>query len=192
MAARMESINQWLMKIYLLTHERELRRKTNTGSIAVNHAGDIVERILWERTNPSNELLHLIENNQAVLLYPEPVSSGFERLSFNLQQKNSPLADVLHTDLSPDLGADLHSAAHVVIIDSTWQEARKIVNQSPYLKAAPRASLAITKPSIYKLRRNQPIGSLCTIECVIEILKITGHHELLPSLEAAFEAFNKR
>ena len=39
------------MKIYLLTHERETHRKTNTGSLALKLAGGLVERVLWERVS---------------------------------------------------------------------------------------------------------------------------------------------
>ena len=55
------------MKIFLLTHERELHRATNTGSLALESANEIVERILWERVNPNKNLTRLIENNEAVL-----------------------------------------------------------------------------------------------------------------------------
>ena len=64
------------MKIFLLTHERELHRGTNTGSLAIDDSNDIVERILWERVNPNKDLTKLIENNEALLLYSKGESSS--------------------------------------------------------------------------------------------------------------------
>ena len=57
------------MKIILLTHERELHRATNTGNLAIENTNNIVERIVWERVNPSKVITQLIENNEAALLY---------------------------------------------------------------------------------------------------------------------------
>jgi DTW domain-containing protein YfiP len=58
------------MKITLLTHQRELDRKTNTGALALEYCEDIVERVIWERRNPDRELLGAIERGEAALLYP--------------------------------------------------------------------------------------------------------------------------
>ena len=150
------------MKIFLLTHEREMDRATNTGSIAIKHSNDIIERILWERVSPNKNILKLIDNNEALLLY----SKG---------------------DSAPSM---VHDHENIIIIDSTWQEAQKIYNKSPYLKNIPHATLKTTRGSNYKLRRNQPQGGLCTIECIIEVLKIKGHHPLASKLEAEFIQFN--
>ena len=150
------------MKIFLLTHERELHRATNTGSLAINDAKDIVERILWQRVNPNKELTKLIENNQALLLYSKGESST----------------------------AIVEEYDNIIIIDGTWQESQKIFNHSPYLINAPQFTLQISNDSSYKLRANQPKGGLCTIECIIEVLKIKGENELAAELATKFEQFN--
>ena len=69
------------MKIFLLTHERELHRGTNTGSLAIDDSNEIVERLLWERVNPNKELTRLIVKNEAVLLYSKGESSENESLA---------------------------------------------------------------------------------------------------------------
>ncbi len=150
------------MKIFLLTHERELHRATNTGSLAINDAKGIVERIHWERVNPNKELTKLIENNQALLLYSKGESST----------------------------AIVEEYDNIIIIDGTWQESQKIFNHSPYLKNAPQFTLQTSNDSSYKLRANQPKGGLCTIECIIEVLKIKGENELAAELATKFEQFN--
>ena len=87
--------------------------------------------------------------------------------------------------------SNIEEFENIIILDSTWQEAQKIYNKSPYLKSAPKAILNTARISDYRLRRNQPEGGLCTIECVIEILKIKGYSELASKLNTEFEQFNR-
>lgn len=79
-----------------------------------------------------------------------------------------------------------------IILDGTWQEARKIVNRSPYLQDLPKVMLNSSAPSRYTLRRNQKEQGLCTAECVIELLKINQEYELADELDLAFTQFNGR
>ncbi|MGB2742709.1 MAG: tRNA-uridine aminocarboxypropyltransferase [Cognaticolwellia sp.] len=162
------------MKIILLTHERELHRKTNTGALAIESSNSIVERIVWERLSPNKELIRLIENNEAVLLYSKSDSSTGEPL-------------LVDHELLP---VKIEAYDNIIIIDATWQESKKIFNQSPYLKNAARFSFKTTNDSLYTLRANQPKGGLCTIECIIEILKLKGHDKMANALSLKFIQFN--
>ena len=150
------------MKIFLLTHERELHRVTNTGALAIDDSNEIVERIVWDRVNPNKGLMELIKNNEALLLYSKGESSS----------------------------AIIQAYENIVIIDSTWQESQKIFNQSSYLKTAPQFTLNTPNDSLYKLRSNQPKGGLCTIECIIEVLRIKGENKIASVLALKFEQFN--
>ena len=151
------------MNILLLTHERELNKPTNTGSIALQNSDGVIERILWQRKNPSRELVKLIDNNDALLLYPGE------------NEKSAKIEDY----------------ENIIIIDGTWQESRKIYNKSAYLKRAPKVTLKIADSSVYQLRRNQVPGGLCTMECVIEVLKIKGYTDQSMKLENEILQFNK-
>ncbi|MCJ8294424.1 MAG: DTW domain-containing protein [Colwellia sp.] len=162
------------MKIFLLTHERELRRATNTGALALDHAHEIVERILWERKKPNKDLVRLIENNEAVLLY----STGE-----SLQAVSKVLSSLISK-------VSIDEYENIIIIDSTWQEARKIFNHSAYLKNAPQFTLKTSNDSLYKLRANQPKGGLCTIECIIEVLRMKGQNKMAAELSLKFALFN--
>ena len=150
------------MKIYLLTHQREIDRKTNTGLLALEASGGIVERIIWDRINPNKKLINLIESHKAILLYPS----------------------------SEPNQANLGDFDHFIILDATWQEAKKMFNQSNYLKSVSRLTLPTSCPSQYHLRRNQPQGGLCTLESVIEILKLKNQHQIAEQLNNAFIKFN--
>lgn len=150
------------MKIFLLTHERELHRATNTGSLAIDDSNNIVERIVWERVNPNKALTRLIENDEALLLYSKGETSS----------------------------AIIEDYENIIIIDGTWQESQKIFNQSAYLKSAMQFTLKTPNNSSYKLRNNQPEGGLCTIECIIELLKMKGHNKIASELTLKFKQFN--
>ena len=161
------SKTQGTVKIYLLTHERELDRPTNTGSIALPIAGGkkgLVQRVVWSRTNPNRQLLTVLGSGDTGLLYPQSEITG------------------------PDV--PLEQCEHFVLLDATWQEARKMFNRSPYLHPVKRVALDVAEASRYTLRRNQRPGGLCTAECVIEILRRKGQGTLAAAIEAEFAAFN--
>jgi DTW domain-containing protein len=152
------------MKIFLLTHERELLRTSNTGALAKNVAPEIVERIIWARNAPDLAVLDAISHENTVLLYP-----------------------VDDADAAP-----IESFENVILLDATWQEARKMFNRSPYLKNLPKAHIKSHQLSQYQLRRNQPEGGLCTAECVIEILIAKNHPGIAARLDTAFMLFNSK
>ncbi|HCS65521.1 MAG TPA: DTW domain-containing protein [Cellvibrio sp.] len=152
------------MKIFLLTHERELLRTSNTGVLAKNVAPEIVEQITWARNTPNPSLLDAINNKNTVLLYP-----------------------VNDTDAAP-----IESFENIILLDATWQEARKMFNRSPYLRNLPRAHIKLRQVSQYQLRRNQPDGGLCTAECVVEILRAKNHIDIAERLDTAFTIFNSK
>ena len=130
------------LHIILLTHEREVQRKTNTGVIALNLASEHVERVIWERTKPNQNLLNWLATKKALLLYPTDDSV--------VAAVNPTITETTHCTID--------NAETIIIIDSTWQEAQKIFNKSPYLQSAPKALLTTQNPSTFTLRRNQPEG----------------------------------
>ena len=150
------------MKIFLLTHQKELHRKTNTGSLAVKLLGDEVEVVVWERTKPNKKLLEVIKKESVVLLFPH--------------------------ENSETLGEATPYDAYI-LIDSTWQEAQKIYNRSPYLHNLPCVKIETDKQSLYTLRRNQKAYGLCTSEIVVEVLKSQSMFELAEELEKSLDAF---
>ena len=85
--------------------------------------------------------------------------------------------------------ADLSGVTRFILIDGTWHEARKIHQRSPYLLRARRVSLKPAGASQYNLRKNQKDACLCTAECVIEILRSTGHIEQAERLQERFLGF---
>jgi len=158
------------LKIYLLTHERELHKKSNTGQLVLDVLGDEAEIIVWRRKEPDLRLVQLLESGQAAMLYPDldgAQGDGAKQGEGGENGENSALDRTVMFDIS--------DFQNFVILDSTWQEARKMYNKSPYLKQAKKISLSVKTPSKYQLRRNQIEGGLSTAECVITLLKMQGN-----------------
>ncbi|WP_271273248.1 tRNA-uridine aminocarboxypropyltransferase [Aliamphritea hakodatensis] len=164
------------MKIYLLTHPRELPKPTNTGKLVTEVLGASVRLVEWSRIGPDAELLQLAEQGALALIYP---GEGSTELS-------AALADA---GLSGRLKG-------LVVLDGTWQEARKMFNKSPYLQKLPRIALEVSEASRYSLRRNQKAEGLCTAECVAYVLQTLGRgaeaKRLSHRLEAFIEAYAHR
>lgn len=149
------------LKITLLTHFKEIPKKSNTGRLVLEVLGDTAEQICWDRLNPPQTLLDEIAAGGVALIYP---------------------------GIAGEDEADFSGIRQFILIDSTWHEARKIHQRSPYLQQVRRVSLKPTGTSRYNLRKNQKESGLCTAECVIEILRATGHTEKADQLEECFLA----
>ena len=147
------------MNIFLLMHQREVSKKTNTGSLVADVLGEKAHVVIWERVAPNSELLRTIDEGSTALLYPS-VDSQFV--------------------------SEVSDYQNYIIIDGTWQEAQKIYNRSPYLKGLPTVKIPANKPSAYNLRRNQRAGCLCTAECAIEILRARNFSMLANDLQSVF------
>lgn len=158
------------MHIHLLTHERELSKRSNTGKLALSSdlpCGACIRRILWKRKEPDPTLLDIISHGSVALVYPQDDDADNKR----------------------SLQSSSHNYQHFIVIDSTWQESRKIVNRSPYLHKLPRLSISADRPSIFHLRRNQLDGGLSTIETVNELLRRKGYDRQADFLDRKFESF---
>ncbi|WOX04350.1 tRNA-uridine aminocarboxypropyltransferase [Microbulbifer pacificus] len=158
------------MQIILLTHERELERPSNTGKLvlsAVAGEGVGVERVIWRRAEPDKALLATLDDPAMGLLYPDTEVAGEAAGNMSIE-----------------------TCERFILLDATWQEARKMFNRSPYLHLVRRVNLVPARDSRFRLRRNQKSAGLCTVECVVEILRCKGHLELAALLEEEFERFN--
>ena len=143
--------------VVLLTHENELLRDTNTGKL-LQQSLKQCESFVWQRKTPPAELMTLLEDDtrQPFMLFPSDESVECQQAILSLANDREPL---------------------FIILDGTWQEAKKMLNKSPWLQPIPQVHLGITSESSYTLRRNQNSGHLCTCEVGVELLKTLGEDE---------------
>ncbi|MFT5235068.1 MAG: DTW domain-containing protein YfiP [Shewanella sp.] len=169
------------MKVILLTHEREVDRPTNTGILALNVFPEWCSRVIWSRVNPNEQILALLASEQAGVLFPKSEKELDSEVGLPLKTELDGAAKYLD---KPPLT--------IIILDATWQEARKMLRQSPYLKAANKYALTQRAQSQFTLRRNQVQGGLCTLECIIEMCHLTGMNTEVLELEQVFSQFNQQ
>ncbi len=150
------------MKITLLTHFKEFDKRSNTGRLVVDVLGSAAEQVRWDRVNPPAGLVKEIEAGGVALIYPGSMD---------------------------ETGDDLTGIHQVILIDGTWHEARKIHQRSPYLQNIRRICLNTGERSVYNLRKNQKESGLCTAECVIEVLRLSGNDAEAARLQERFLAF---
>lgn len=149
------------MNFILLTHEREISRKTGTGKLVKKVLDDQCKIITWSRVDPDTHITKEIDINKTVLLYPG----------------------------ESEHSVDVNKIENFIILDGTWQEARKIYNKSPYLKEFSKFQITTTDKSIFNIRRNQIEGGLCTAESVIKILRMRGGSLKADKLENELNLF---
>jgi len=156
------------IEFWVLTHERELRRKTNTGKLLRAMFHNTTHIYVWDRQNPPSDLLSKLESDayDVYLLFPSD-----------------------DEEVNVAIDAHTHKKKAFILIDATWQEARKIVRKSPYLSKLKRLTLQPEGKSQFSLRRNQLEGSLCTVECGVQLLDMVGEEKLATELKDVFKDF---
>jgi DTW domain-containing protein YfiP len=78
-----------------------------------------------------------------------------------------------------------------ILLDGTWDEARKMFRKSPYLQNFPVLSLQPEQLSRYKLRRAQSEAHLCTAEVGALCLDLANDSQAATALNAYFEVFTE-
>ncbi|WP_182039481.1 tRNA-uridine aminocarboxypropyltransferase [Vibrio alginolyticus] len=153
--------------ILLLMHPNELKRDTNTGQL-LEQCQLNIERVIWDRKQPPAELLTLLADpsRYPVLLFPCEESITLEHVVLQSQQQTkTPL---------------------FIILDATWQEARKMINKSLWLEGIPTMGLSASADSQYQLRRNQQQGNLCTFEVAAHLLGQLGEQNNQQQMQRFF------
>jgi DTW domain-containing protein YfiP len=176
------------MKIYLLTHSREPTRGTNTGQLVSLVLGERARVIIWDRVNPDPDLLHLIESQSVSLLFPEPSVNVMDATGTATANNELKTPEALPMTSNQALSNQARPSGYI-ILDATWQEARKMYNRSPYLHSLVKCQLTPARPSSYVMRRNQLAEGLCTAECVSELLRLHNEPELAQTLDLALSEF---
>ncbi len=163
--------------IWLLTHPTEFNKPSNTGHLvaasinAESTSSAIDVRVVaWSRVYREPELLNALKE-PSLLVFPSE--------------------QALELDVAkPEI--ELTAFSNLLIIDATWQLARKIYNQSPYLHSLPSIKLVGAEPSRYLLRRNQLQTGWCTAEIAIILLRLLQYPVCAETLATEFSAFNQR
>ncbi|RXJ73015.1 DTW domain-containing protein [Veronia nyctiphanis] len=157
------------VRIDLLMHETEVDKASNTGKL-LRETFPHCHQHVWRRTEPPRDLLAVIADPEikSWLLFPDENATDVKCLPEG------------HND---------DRKAHFIMIDATWQQAKKMVRKSPWLQSLGTATFSSLPPSQYTLRRNQQPGNLCTCEAGIALLSAMGESENAELLSQYFLQF---
>jgi DTW domain-containing protein YfiP len=154
----------------LLMADIEPLKPSNTGWLIA----DVVAETFafgWARTEVAPELLTLLNDPQwqPYVVFPAEFADD-ARVVHDV---------TYHTDKRPLF----------VLLDGTWDEARKMFRKSPYLQNFPVLSLQPAQLSRYKLRRSQTEAHVCTAEVGALCLDLAHETQAAQALDAYFEVF---
>lgn len=162
--------------LLLVTHERECVKPNNTGRL-LDAALLNAELMVWQRKLSDQLIAQVAKAKQLspVLLFPG------DDMSAHSSDKS------VVTELDGEMG-DVDKTLFV-ILDGTWQQAAKMVRQSPQLQSLPRFVLPSSLQSRYLLRKNQQLGNLSTVETGMALLTQLGFECDAQALGQYFEQF---
>lgn len=157
-------------QIWILSTEKELSRPSNTARLLKLMNPQSTEIHQWQRTREPEALLRKIRSGlyEPYLLFPADTEETCSR--------------VVNYPISGKIPA-------FIIIDGTWQEARKIMRKSDYLKDLPLISLNPVGDSAFTLRRGLKPGNLCTLETAIEAVHMSGEQEAAGAMHLLYLLF---
>lgn len=156
----------------LLMHRLEPLKPTNTGRLIAECLAD-TRAFIWSRTEPDQVLLALLQDPQwqPVLVFPQEYAAPEQQV----YQRIDPVEG---------------KRTLLVIIDATWNQARKMVRMSPWLQVLPILHLQPERASRYQLRRSCQAEHLCTAEVAVACLDLAGEVDAASGLDDYFDTFN--
>ena len=157
-------------QLWILSTEKEFSRPSNTARLLKLANPEFTDIYLWERTREPKALLEKLRSGifDPYLLFPAENDALSARSAVYKSSGKVPA---------------------FVLIDGTWQEARKIMRKSEYLKCLPLISLDPDSTSAFSLRRGVKPGNLCTLETAISVLRLSGELEAAEGLNGVFKLF---
>ena len=151
--------------------DTEPMKPSNTGRLIADILPDTVA-FQWSRTEPSQDLLDLVQNPdyQPMVVFPASYADEQREVIFTPPAGKPPL---------------------FIMLDGTWPEARKMFRKSPYLDNLPVISVDLSRLSAYRLREAQAEGQYCTAEVAIALLDLAGDTRAASGVRRAFHPLSK-
>jgi len=136
-------------KLVVLQHPGELKRNIRTCKMLELGLAPGCCTVYTGRKFPSNNtsLAKILGDPTTRILYPGPQST--------------PLSS-----LPPS------SVSTLIILDGTWDQARKLFSRNPILQAVPKVSINLSTPSEYVVRTQPSAGCMSTLEVGVHSVAI--------------------
>lgn len=157
----------------LLMHDGELLKPSNTGWLIADVVAQ-TSAFVWSRTAAPEGLLQLLADPrwQPYVVFPHAYAG--------------PQQQLLHQPQSAAGKTPLF-----ILLDGTWQQARKMFRKSEYLQQLPVLGLAPEQLSGYHLRHSANREHLATAEVAALCLQLAGEQAAGAALQDWFARFNR-
>lgn len=157
----------------LVMFDTEPLKPSNTGRLIADILPD-TQAFMWSRTETDPALLAAIA---------DPTRQPYVVFPASFAQAPRPVFTELPPDSKPPL---------FIMLDGTWNEARKMFRKSPYLDGLPVFSLDVSAKSSYVLRESPRADQHCTVEVAAALLEKSGDIQASESMSALFELFRTK
>lgn len=157
----------------LVMFDTEPLKPSNTGRLIADILPD-TQAFMWSRTETDPELLAAIA---------DPTRQPYVVFPASFAEAPRPVFTELPPDSKPPL---------FIMLDGTWNEARKMFRKSPYLDGLPVFSLDVSAKSSYVLRESPRADQHCTVEVAATLLEKSGDIRASKSMSALFELFRTK
>ena len=157
----------------LLMADIEPLKPSNTGWLIADVVADTFA-FGWARTDVDPALLALLRDPQWQPYVVFPAAFADAERVVNLVQHDSVKRPLF------------------ILLDGTWDEARKMFRKSPYLDRFPVLSLHPDQLSRYTLRRSQTEAHFCTAEVGAMCLDLAGEAQASQTLDAYLDVYTTR
>ena len=176
----------------LLMHDAEPLKPSNTGWLIA----DVVAQTWafgWARTEVDAQLTALLADPQwqPYVVFPGEFVHEAGRVVQTVADSVPPFAIDLDTKDETER-APAGKKPLFILLDATWNEARKMFRKSPYLDRLPVLSLHPDQVSRYRLRRSNRGDHFCTAEVAALCLDLSGYpadQRAAQALEAYLDVF---
>lgn len=152
-------------RVALVMHHREFRKPTNTG-------------VLAKACLPGVELL--------LRGLPDTPLSGDSLIS--PERRTLVLFPADHARPLDEVAAEDPRPVTLVVPDGNWRQAAKVPNRLPALRSVPRVVLPEGPRTRYRLREENRIGGLATLEAIARALGVLEGPRIRGAVERVFDA----
>ncbi len=154
-------------KICLVVHRKELKRTTNTGTLAIKSLLNSEMRIRGEENKSALDLSDLlVPNYRTVLFFPS--AAAVELNQDFVQQSSLPL--------------------QLIVPDGNWRQASKVYSRHPELKNIPQVKISTANNSRHHLRAEHFEEGMSTLQAIAYALGIIEGPEVMNKLLALYNA----
>jgi hypothetical protein len=163
-------IHQAASRFCLVMFDTEPMKPSNTGRLIADVLPD-TQAFLWSRTQTDPALLEAIADpgRQAYVVFPASFATPPRQVFTEVPAGSKPPL--------------------FIMLDGTWNEARKMFRKSPYLDNLPMFSLDVSASSGYILREASRPELHCTVEVAAALLEKAGDIDASAGLSRHFTHF---